>query len=103
MLFLQLKILYPIRLYFISLTIGQQFLSYFIKTQVLNQFEVAILVLILGVNGALEFFTLASTMLLSADQRTYVISLASLAHIIINTLIVVILGSMQVNIVVLRL
>jgi len=39
---------------------------------------------------------------LSADQRTYVISLASLAHIIINTLIVVILGSMQVNIVVLR-
>ena len=89
---------------FISLTIGLAvFYPIFIKTQVLNQFEVAILVLILGVNGALEFFTLAKyRVLLSADQRTYVISLASLAHIIINTLIVVILGSMQVNIVVLR-
>jgi O-antigen/teichoic acid export membrane protein len=89
---------------FISLTIGLAvFYPFFIKTQVLGQFEVMILVLILGVNGALEFFTLSKyRVLLSADQKTYIISLASLTHIVINTIIIVILGTKQVNIVILR-
>jgi hypothetical protein len=89
---------------FVSLTIGLAvFYPLFIKTQVLSQYEVAFLVLILGVNGALEFFTLSKyRVLLSADKKTYVISLASLIHIVINTIIIVILGTMQVNIVILR-
>lgn len=89
---------------FVSLTVGLA-ISYpmLIKSQVLSQFEIALLVLILGVNGALEFFTLSKyRVLLSADQKTYIISLASLAHIIINTIIIVVLGKMQVNIVILR-
>ena len=80
------------------------FYPIFIKTQILNPVEVGVLVLILGVNGALEFFTLSKyRVLLSADQRTYVISLASLVHIVINTVVIVALGTMQVNIVILRL
>lgn len=89
---------------FVSLTIGLAVLyPYFVKTDMLSPLSVGILVLILGVNGALEFFTLAKyRVLLSADQRTYIISLASLVHIVTNTLIVVILGTMRINIVTLR-
>jgi len=89
---------------FISLTIGLAiFYPFFLKTDMLSPLSVGTLVLILGVNGALEFFTLAKyRVLLSADQRMYIISLASLVHVITNTLIVVILGTMRINIVVLR-
>lgn len=89
---------------FVSLTIGLAILyPYFVRTGTLTPLNVGILVLILGINGALEFFTLAKyRVLLSADQRTYVVSLASIAHLIVNTLVVVILGTMRVNIVVLR-
>ena len=46
---------------------------------VLDQTSIFVLVLVLGVNGSLEFFTLAKyRALLTADQRTYVISLASI-------------------------
>ena len=90
---------------FISLTIGlATFYPLFVKTDVLTQINIVLLVLILGSNGALEFFTLSKyRVLLTADQKTYVISLSSMVHIIINTLIVVVLGTMKVNIVTLRL
>lgn len=90
---------------FISLTIGLSvFYPFYVETDALTPINVGVLVLILGVNGSLEFLTLAKyRVLLSADQKTYVISLASMVHIIINTLIVLILGTMQVNIVILRL
>ena len=48
---------------------------------VLDQTSIFVLVLVLGVNGSLEFFTLAKyRALLTADQRTYVISLASIVY-----------------------
>lgn len=89
---------------FISLTIGLAFIyPFYIKTNMLSPISIGILVLILGVNGALEFFTLSKyRVLLSADQKTYVISLASTIHIIINTLIVGILAYFKVHIVILR-
>ncbi|NLL44644.1 MAG: hypothetical protein GX247_03140, partial [Mollicutes bacterium] len=90
---------------FVSLTIGLAALyPYFVKTDMLTPLYVGILVLILGTNGALEFFTLSKyRVLLTADQKTYVISLASIVYLVLNTIIVVILGTMQVNIVLLRL
>lgn len=90
---------------FVSLTIGLAvFYPYLVLTDELSPFSVGLLVLILGTNGALEFFTLSNyRVLLTADQKTYVISLASLVHIIINTIIVVVLGTMKVNIIILRL
>lgn len=89
---------------FVSLTVGLAVIyPFFVKLDVLTPLNVGVLVLILGVNGSLEFFTLSKyRVLLAADQRTYVVSLASIAHIFVNTLIIVILAKMRVNIVVLR-
>lgn len=90
---------------FISLTLGLALIyPYYIKTDILSPISIGLLVLILGVNGALEFFTLSKyRVLLSADQKTYVISIASSVHILINTLIIIVLAKYQVNIVILRL
>ena len=89
---------------FIFLTLGlAAFYPFFVETNMLTPLNVGLLVLILGTNGALEFLTLAKyRVLLSADQKTYVISLASIVHIITNTIIVIVLGTIQVNIVLLR-
>lgn len=89
---------------FISLTIGFAFIyPFYIKTDSISPLNVGLLVLILGVNGALEFFTLAKyRVLLSADQKTYVISMASIVQIILNTIIIVVLAHFRVNIVILR-
>jgi hypothetical protein len=89
---------------FISLTIGLAIIyPMLVKTEAVSPFSIGLLVIILGFNGALEFFTLAKyRALLSADQKTYVISVASIAYIIVNTLIIVILAELKVDIVVLR-
>jgi len=89
---------------FVSLTIGLAVLyPLYVKSDAVTSLNIGLIVLILGVNGALEFFTLAKyRVLLSADQRTYVLSLASIVHIVVNTLIIVVLASQRVDIVVLR-
>lgn len=89
---------------FVALTVVMAVIyPLYIKSDILLPTEVAILVLILGVNGALEFFTLSKyRVLLTADQKTYVISLSSVVYTIVNTIIVVVLGMMQVNIITLR-
>jgi O-antigen/teichoic acid export membrane protein len=89
---------------FVSLTIGFAVIyPMFVRTNAVTPLNVGLLVLVLGVNGALEFFTLSKyRTLLSADQRTYVISLASIVYVIVNTTIIVVLANLRVNIVVLR-
>lgn len=89
---------------FVSLTVGLSLLyPFYIQSDTINPMQIGILVLILGVNGALEFFTLSKyRALLTADQKTYVISLASMANILLNTTIVVVLGYAGVGIVILR-
>ncbi len=90
---------------FVSLTIGMALLyPVYIQSDVINPLRIGLFVLILGVNGSLEFFTLSKyRVLLSADQKTYVVSLASIANIILNTVIIVVLGSRGIDVVVLRL
>ncbi|MFR2839551.1 MAG: lipopolysaccharide biosynthesis protein [Zhenhengia sp.] len=90
---------------FISLTLGLALIyPLYIRTNILSPLSVGLLTIILGANGALEFFTLSKyRVLLSADQKTYVISIASTIHIIINTIIIVVLASYRVDIVILRL
>ena len=89
---------------FVSLTIGLAVLyPWYVKSEAISPLNISLLRLILGVNGALEFFTLSKyRVLLSADQKTYVISLASIIHVTVNTLIIVILAKLRVNIVILR-
>lgn len=90
---------------FVGLVILLAFLYPFITTStVLDQKSIFVLVLVLGVNGALEFFSLAKyRALLTADQKTYVISLSSIVYTILNTIIVVVLSTIRVNIIFLRI
>lgn len=70
----------------------------------LDAISVGLLVLIMGISGTLEFFTLARyRVLLTADQKTYVVSLASMASLLVSTLLIVGLAMLQTNILVLRL
>lgn len=70
----------------------------------LNALSVGLLVLIMGISGALEFFTLSRyRVLLTADQKTYVVSLASMASLIAQTAVIAILAVCRVNVLVLRL
>ncbi|MGG0276181.1 lipopolysaccharide biosynthesis protein [Bacillus rhizoplanae] len=89
---------------FVSLTLGLAIIyPMLVKTDTLTPLNIGILVLVLGVNGALEFFTLSKyRAIISADQRTYVISYATIAYIIINTTIIVILARLGVGIVLLQ-
>ncbi|MBQ7096325.1 MAG: hypothetical protein IJN80_07775 [Clostridia bacterium] len=74
---------------------------FFIKTEDLPVFAVAILVVVLGAKGFLEFFTLAKyRVILTADQKTFVISNASSIYILIQMIIIVVLAMLRINIVV---
>ncbi len=74
-----------------------------IKINRLNNIEITLLVMILGVSGAIDFFTLGKyRALLTADQRLYVISFASICYCILNTSIVFALAMLEVNIVIVR-
>lgn len=89
---------------FVALTLGLALLyPAFVKTSLLSPFSVGVLVLILGVSGALEFFTMAKyRALLTADQKLYVISMASIVAIILNTVIIVVLAYNDTSIIVLK-
>ena len=89
---------------FVALTVGLALLyPIFVKSEVLSHFEVAVLVLILGVSGALEFFTLAKyRAILTADQKTYIIAFTSTLIIILNTIITIIAASFRLNVILMR-
>ncbi|ADY55810.1 polysaccharide transport protein, putative [Syntrophobotulus glycolicus DSM 8271] len=74
-----------------------------VYAQHLTQTEIFLLTLILGTNGALEFFTLAKyRSILTADQRTYVISCSNVIHLALYALIVCLTASGGLNIVMVR-
>lgn len=65
--------------------------------------EVSLLVLVLGMNGTLEFFTLAKyRTLLTADQKTYLISLSSIVQWTVYTVIIVLMTSLKCDIILTR-
>ncbi|WP_303148280.1 lipopolysaccharide biosynthesis protein [uncultured Cloacibacillus sp.] len=75
----------------------------YIKSPILTATEIAVLVILLGMNGCFEFFTLAKyRALLTADQKIYVISLASIVYMVLNTLTVVVLARAGTDIILLR-
>ena len=77
---------------------------FYIKSDALTSKQMFVLILILGVNGALDFFTLAKyRVLLTADQKSYVISIASAVHILLSTAVIICLSYARVDIVLLRL
>ena len=86
---------------FVGLTVGLAVIyPLFVSTVKLSSIEIGVLVLVLGVSGALEFFTLAKyRAILTADQKVYVISLASIVFVVVNTVTIAILSYFDVNIV----
>lgn len=72
----------------------------YIQSEVLSVAEVGLLVLFMGLNGALEFITLAKyRVLLTADQKTYVVSAATMIYTVLNTVIVVVMANFGAGIV----
>lgn len=77
---------------------------YLVKGTNIQVSTIIMLVLVIGFSGALEFFTMAKyRVLLTADQKLYVISLASIVSTIINFFILLILSYLRVDIVILRI
>ncbi|WP_033126682.1 lipopolysaccharide biosynthesis protein [Eubacterium sp. ER2] len=65
----------------------------FIQSEVLSYYEIVVLVVILGFSGALDFFTLSKyRTLLTADQKSYVLSLTSILSTLIRTVVTIILA-----------
>ena len=70
----------------------------------MSRLSVIALILAMGVSGALEFFTMARyRVLLTADQRTYVVSLASMASLLLSTALIVVLPYLGQDVIVVRL
>lgn len=90
--------------FFVSLVLGLAIIyPVFIKSDSVGLIEVGVLVLVIGCSGALEFFTMSKyRVLLTADQKIYVLSIASICSIVLSTIIIAILAEQRVNIVVLR-
>ena len=76
---------------------------YILNNAVLDNYEIFILTIILGASGFLDFFTLAKyRALLTADQKLYIISIASIIYYILNTIIIVVLASLGLDIITTR-
>ena len=76
---------------------------FFVKCESLSPLFVGLLVVVIGASGALEFSTMSRyRVLLSADQKTYILSLATIAAIVINTAVIAVLSSFGANIVLVR-
>lgn len=89
---------------FASMVLGLALLfPHFTENNSLLSYEMGLLVVVLGLKGVLEFFTLAKyRVLLDADQKTYVIAIATIVHLFTYTMIVAILAHYHTNIIVLK-
>lgn len=76
---------------------------FFVHSTILDYEQLFFLFLILGINGVLEFYTLAKyRALLTADQKTWVISLATMVQIVLNIIIIASLAYTGFSIVIVR-
>ena len=75
----------------------------YIRSESMSALEMGLLVVCIGANGALEFSTLAKyRVLLTADQKTYIVSLGTIVYTILNTAIVVGLAYAGVSVVIMK-
>lgn len=66
---------------------------FIVKAKNIESITVSVLVLIMGINGALEFFSMGKyRALLTADQKSYVIYIIQTISIIVNATIIVLLA-----------
>ena len=75
----------------------------YIQSEGMSSLEMGLLIVFIGANGALEFSTLAKyRVLLTADQKTYIVSLGTIVYTVLNTAIVVIMAYAGASVVVLK-
>ncbi|MEG0493763.1 MAG: hypothetical protein RR696_11225, partial [Clostridia bacterium] len=69
----------------------------------MSDLSVMVLIMAMGISGILEFFTLSRyRVLLTADQRTYVVSLTSMASLLLSTALIVVLPYLGQSVIVVR-
>lgn len=77
---------------------------YVVKIDSVNNLTIFILVLILSINGSLEFFSMGKyRALLTADQKSYVISIIQIVGQILNCITIVLLATNGFNIIIVQL
>jgi len=75
-----------------------------LQGNLMDYWSVFLLICAMGVSGALEFFTLSRyRVLLTADQRTFMVSLASMSSLLLQTAVIVVLAYLHINIIIVRL
>ena len=75
----------------------------YIRSESMSALEMGLLIVFIGANGALEFSTLAKyRVLLTADQKTYIVSLGTIVYTILNTVIVIVLAYCGASVVVMK-
>lgn len=68
-----------------------------------SHLSVMVLILAMGLSGMLEFFTMARyRVLIAADQRTYVVSLASMSSLMLSTALIVVLPYLGMDVIVVQ-
>lgn len=92
-------------LFFVGLTaVFSVIYPFVVQVTSLDPLSVGLLVMVMGVSGALEFFTLSRyRVLLTADQKTYVVSLASMLSLVLQTAVIAGLSLLRANILLVRL
>ena len=77
---------------------------YIIRTENISELTITVLALILGINGAIEFFSMGKyRALLTADQKSYIISIIQAVGQVLNCTIIVVMALNKCNIVTVQL
>lgn len=77
---------------------------FIVRVEEMSAGSVFLLSMVMGLSGALEFFTMARyRVLLTSDQKTYVVSIASTASLLVSTGLIALLSILRTDIVVVRL
>ena len=75
----------------------------FVPIETMSPFSVMLLIMAMGISSSLEFFTLARyRVLLMADQRTFMVSLASMVTLVISTVLIIVCSYLRVDVIIMR-
>lgn len=75
------------------------FYPQFVNINNLSNKEIVLLILALGCNGIADFFTLGKyRAILTASQKSYIISIASIIYYIVNTIIIIVCAKLGMNV-----
>lgn len=98
------KMYYFVGYIFILLVLALSLIyPFFVKTNILDKTNIFFLVLAIGCSGAIDFFSLAKyKVLLSADQKSYMISIGTIIYYLINTTIIIVLAKLGMNIAIVK-